>query len=150
MPRRSLAFAGVLLMSLLSGCDEHIREIVYLETSTQAKGADLDAQVWDRFEKVLEVQAIAAGANRIGRLDSYPHAGCRSWWKTRDDATISFSIHACPQIAWDSAKGAPSASVITWPRWWSPVSIAEAAVRRAALYEALRVEFGDRVRVVNE
>jgi hypothetical protein len=149
--RRRMPRSGVLalvLMSVSSACDERTREVVYLEPSEQRHAAD--ATEWDRFKQICESQAIRAGARHITEMDSYPVPGCRWWWDTRNDGAVAFDVEVCPEAIEDAPAGGPNAIVGTWPRFWNPLSVAEAAGRRAALYQALRDEFGDRVRVVRQ
>ena len=142
--RLSLAVVVPIICSCANG--ERIREVVYLEPAEDNRVAD--PTEWERFEKICETHAISAGAQHKADMDSYPRPGCRSWWITRRDATISFDVEVCPVVTREASLGAPNAIVGTWPRLLNPFSKAEAAANRAGIYDALRHEFGDRVKVV--
>ena len=148
------------MVAVFSSCTsgERTKEVVYLEPS--APDQVTDPTEWDRFDKICEAQALGGGARHIAEMDNYPKPGCRSWWLTRKDASISFDVGVCPTREAAEASispepglsevpaSAPNAIVGTWPQWWNPFSAGEAAARRAAVYDALRLEFGDRIKVV--
>jgi len=148
MNLRWQTLAALVSVVAVCGCDPRPREIVYLEHDQPAAAAD--PKEWGRFVAIIERQATAADAREHTDLDSYPLPGCRTWWHTRGDGTISFDVTACPQIAFGAAKGAPCAEVGIWPRWWKPRAGVQILNNRAALYDELRHEFGERVKVVQD
>ena len=144
MSRLGLLVIAVLSSSCVPG--ERIDEVVYLERN--GRGDVGDPKEWARFQSICESLALKGGAQHIPSMDSYPQEGCRWWWLTWHDATIRFDVEVCPEMtAFGAALGAPNAIVGTWPQWWNPFSAAEAAAKRAAIYDALRHEFGERVKV---
>jgi hypothetical protein len=134
------------LVGALTACDTQTHEVVYLDKAAGTAGAD--AHDWERFVKVIEVQSTAIGLSPT-RVVSTSTEGCRGWMHTRSDSTISAWVDACPQVAWKAAQGAPCAIVFTWPPWGNAVAMSQAANWRAATYDALRAEFGTRVKVVH-
>jgi|RhiMethySRZTD1v2_1073278.scaffolds.fasta_scaffold270865_3 hypothetical protein len=142
--RFCLGLFVLVVLSVSSACRERSREIVYLDPP---RNQVADPTEWDRFAQICEAEALRAGARRISDMDSYPLPGCRYWWLTERSGAIRFNVDACPQEDGKPPHGGPNAEVGTWPHIWNPLSIAEAEGRRAALYDALRAEFGDRIRV---
>ena len=82
----------IIVVTLLSSCTsgERIREAAYLESAEPGRVGD--PTEWDRFEKICETQALGGGARHMADMDDYPKPGCRQWWLTRRDATISFDV----------------------------------------------------------
>ena len=141
-----LSLLAVVLLSCSCVAGGRLDEVVYLQRLEESDVPD--PTEWVRFANICESLALKGGARRIPTMDSYPQEGCRWWWLTRHDSTISFDVEVCPDVtAYGASLGAPNAIVGTWPRWWNPYSAAEAAAKRAAVYDALRHEFGDRVKV---